>query len=106
MRTKVFLFCAVVLAVCLLLLFKATQRQKTVSPIQSETPTNQPSQSEPPKAVENRQTSNTSGISLILSRLTAAINHQLNLLFQKTQSAGLTQCQKTILSNCRRDMRA
>lgn len=60
MRKQIWIPLIVVLAVCLLLLFRATQRQKTVSPIQSETPTNQPSQSEPPKAVENRQTANTS----------------------------------------------
>ena len=65
MRKSIWITCVVVLTVCLLLLFKATQRQKTVSPIQSETPTNQPSQSEPPKAVENRQTSNTSGTATI-----------------------------------------
>jgi len=60
MRKSIWIACVVVLAVCLLLLFKVTQRQKNVSPMPSETPTNQPSQPEPPKVVENRQTANTS----------------------------------------------
>lgn len=59
MRKSIWITCVVVLAVCLLLLFKATQHQKTALPEQGEALTNQPTQPEPPKAVENRQVPNT-----------------------------------------------
>jgi hypothetical protein len=61
MRKSIWITCVVVLAVCLLLLFKTTHHQNTASPEQSEAVTNQPSQPlEQPKAVENQQASNTS----------------------------------------------
>jgi hypothetical protein len=59
MRKRIWIPLVVVLAVCLLLLFRTKQPQRSATPQPGETPTNQPSQSEQPKAVENRQASNT-----------------------------------------------
>lgn len=60
MRKRIWITCAVVLAVCLLLLlFKATRQQTTALPEPGEPFTNQPGQSEPPKAAKNRQVPNT-----------------------------------------------
>ena len=60
MRKRIWIPLVIVLAVCLLLLFKTKQHQRSALPEQGEAPTNQASQPEQPKAVENRRTSNTS----------------------------------------------
>jgi hypothetical protein len=60
MRKQIWIPLIVVLAVCLLLLVKTKQHHQTALPEQSEVPTNQPSRSEPPKVVVNRQVLNTS----------------------------------------------
>jgi hypothetical protein len=52
----------IVLAVCLLLLFKTKQHQRSALPEQGEAPTNQASQPEQPKVVEHRQITNTTPI--------------------------------------------
>jgi len=60
MRTSIKIFCAsVIAAICLLVWFSHTTKpQANTSPQSENTLTNQPTRSEPPKAVENRQTSN------------------------------------------------
>jgi hypothetical protein len=61
MRKRIWITCTIVLVVCLLLLLlRQTQNQKAALPKHGEPTTNQPSQPAQPKAVESRQTSNTS----------------------------------------------
>lgn len=59
MRKLIWITCAVILVVCILLLLRKTAEQPgTVPPEQSGVRTNQPSQQEQPKAAENRQAPN------------------------------------------------
>jgi hypothetical protein len=60
MRKSIWIACVVVLAVCLLLVFKTKQHQRSALPEQGEALTNQPSQPERQKIVENHQAPNTS----------------------------------------------
>src|ERR1017187_2837079 len=63
MKKQVWIIFTIVLVACLvLLLLKTTQQQQKTAalPEESEALTNQPSQPEQPKAVENRQVPNTS----------------------------------------------
>jgi hypothetical protein len=91
MRKTIWITCAIVLAVCLLLLFKTTHHQNTALPEQSESLTNQSSQPDQPKAVENRQTSNVARTAVVPSVAVAptvapsesnAINPQLLTAWQ------------------------
>lgn len=60
MRKTIWIPCIVVLAVCLLLLFKTKQNQKVALPEPSGALTNHPAQLELPKAAENRSAQNPS----------------------------------------------
>jgi hypothetical protein len=57
-RKQIWIPVVVVLTVCLLLLFKTKQHQRSALPEQGEALTNQPSRPEQPKVVENQRASN------------------------------------------------
>jgi hypothetical protein len=75
MKKRIWIPLVVVLAVCLLLLFRTKQPQPSATPQPSEALTNQPSNPEPAKAAENRPVSNTARTTVVPPVVVATATH-------------------------------